>query len=198
VKVRAAVLLSTALAAFAGCGREPACCEDAGGAAAPLPGGSIYRLTHTWTDAGGEPVQLASLRGTPTVATLVFTHCAYACPRIAADLSELARRLPAKARVRFALFSMDPARDTPQRLREFARDRRLDPARFELYTADAAAVRELSAVLGLRYKQLENGDFAHSSSYVVLDADGVVAARVDGLGADPGPALRALQGLIGE
>jgi protein SCO1/2 len=195
MKLSRSVALSILLCA-AGCGGadEPACCGDEAPAAA-LPSDSLLRIESRWTDAAGEGFRFDSLRGRPAVVAMFFTHCQYVCPRIVAELKGVEDALPAKTRanVRFVLCTLDPERDDPARLAEYARDHRLDPARWRLLTADAAAVRELSAALGIRYKQVGGGDIAHSIVWFVLDPDGRIARRVEGFGSDPAPVVELLR-----
>jgi protein SCO1/2 len=79
------------------------------------------------------------------------------------------------------LVSFDPERDTPQRLAELAALHGVDQNRWSLARASDEQVRELAAVLGLKYRRLDNGEFNHSSVISVLDADGTIQARVEGL-----------------
>lgn len=160
-----------------------------------MPDRSLFLLPDPWTDSEGVARALADLRGRPSVVAMMFTHCTYACPRLLADLQRLEQQLSPAERsgMRFLLFSMDPARDTPVRLRDYRGERELAAAHWKLLTSNLDAVRELAAVLGVRYKQLPSGDFAHSNVYFVLDADGVVVHRQEGFGSDPAPAITALR-----
>lgn len=86
------------------------------------------------------------------------------------------------------LVSFDPARDTPDKLAELVRARRHD----EHWTvASDADARALAAVLGVKYRRLANGDFAHGSTIVALDGEGREIARTDSLG-NREPVVRAL------
>jgi protein SCO1/2 len=72
-------------------------------------------------------------------------------------------------------------------LSALATQRKLDRTRWTLATTDAAGVRRTAAVLGVRYRQLGNGEFNHSSQLILLDREGRVLARTERLGpvADP-------------
>ena len=48
-------------------------------------------------------------------------------------------------------------------------------------------------LLDVKYKKQENGDFTHSSSMTLLDTNGAIAGRVEGLGSDPGPILEKIK-----
>lgn len=185
--------LAPARAAFA----ADACCCAAEttaspAAAAALPDESLYHLGATWQDQDGRAVTLADFAGEPVVVTMVFTHCAYACPRIVADLKALRAALPAEVRdrVRLVLASFDTARDTPARLHEWAATQELG-AGWTLLHGDADAVRELSVLLDIAYVQQTDGSFGHGNRIVLLDGRGVPVSALDGLGAAPAPLLAA-------
>ena len=96
----------------------------------------------------------------------------------------------------FVLVSLDPARDTPAQLAKFAASFRLDPAAWTLLTGDDEQVRELAALLGIRYRAEEDAQISHSNTYLVLDADGRMVHRQDGVGSGTGPALARIRSAL--
>lgn len=163
-------------------------------------GASLYVLDATWTDQDGEPVAFSDLAGRPRVVAMAYTHCTWACPRIIADMKRIEAQfsdLPAERSPGFVLVSIDPERDTPERLAFFARGAGLDPARWTLLTGPDDQVLELSVLLGVKYRAAGDGEFSHSNLLTVLDAEGTVVARVEGLAVDPQPAIDALRRLVG-
>ncbi|HKJ02348.1 MAG TPA: SCO family protein, partial [Longimicrobiales bacterium] len=109
--------------------------------------GSLYVLDQSWTDQSGNLVHLTDLAGRPRVVAMAYTSCAYACPRIIAEMKQIEAALADADPERvpgFVLFSIDPARDTPGRLAEFADQAGLDPTRWTLLTAPEDQVLELS------------------------------------------------------
>lgn len=159
-------------------------------------GPSLYVLDQAWTDQHGDTVLLSELAGRPRVVAMVYTHCTWACPRILADMKRIEAEFSDLSPERspgFVLVSIDPARDTPERLAAFAESARLDPSRWTLLTAPDDQVLELSVLLGVKYRAAEGGEFSHSNLLTVLDEHGAVAARVMGLNSDPEPALQALR-----
>jgi len=166
-------------------------------AAEPLASESLYALSSTWTDARGAKLTLASFRGHPVVLAMVYTSCQASCPLVVSDLQVVEARLSPKLReqTRFVLVSFDPARDTPARLLEFAASRKLDLSRWSLLTGSEEAVRELAAVLGVRYRPTGTGDYLHSNVITVLSRDGVARHRQTGLKQDPAPTVAALEAL---
>ena len=53
-------------------------------------------------------------------------------------------------------------------------------------------MRDLAAVLGVKYRQDENRQFAHSAMVFLIDSRGVVRYRQVGLDQDPADLLAAL------
>jgi len=75
-------------------------------------------------DQDGDTLRSSDLSGTIWVASFVFTHCTDICPRITREMARLRDSLRADRllgqRVKLVSFSVDPARDTPGVLREYA------------------------------------------------------------------------------
>jgi protein SCO1 len=140
-------------------------------------------------------VTLAEVGGRAQVVAMVYTHCTHTCPRIVGELKRLEAAVPAAARseLRFVLVSLDPERDTPARLAEYAASARLDAERWTLLTGGEEEVRELAALLGLRYRSEGNAEFSHSNSYLVLDGEGRIVHRQAGLGEDLAGPLAAIR-----
>lgn len=165
----------------------PAC------AAAALPDDSVYRLEDRFTDQGGREFALGEGAGHPRVVAMFYTSCKYVCPLIIDSAKGVEHALTPDERgdVRFLLVSIDPARDDVAALKSVADKRRLDPARWTLARTESGSVRRLAAVLGVRYRELADGEFNHTSALVLLSADGRVLARTEQLGAQADPAFVA-------
>lgn len=73
------------------------------------------------TDQDGKPFRLSQLRGDAVVLAFGFTHCPNICPTTLASLASVFKALPSddRARVRFLFISVDPARDTPEKLKNY-------------------------------------------------------------------------------
>ena len=163
---------------------------------ASAPGDSVYRLDAQLEDQDGRPFALSSLQGAPLLASMFYTSCDMVCPMIFETVHANLRALPAAQRdaVRILMVSFDPARDTPAVLKKTAQQHHCD-SRWRLARCDEATARKVAAVLGIQYRRLANGDFNHSSTVDVLDAQGRIAARTGKLGeVDPAvvAALRKL------
>ena len=163
--------------------KKDACCADEKPApAAAFSSTSLYQLDAAFTDDQGRTFRLGELRGRPVVLTMFFASCGYACPLLVTDMHAIRAQLPAEIRDRaaFVLVSFDPARDTPAALATYRAQRALD-GQWTLLHGDDGAVRELAALLGVKYKQEADGMFAHSNLITVLNAQGEVVHQRTGL-----------------
>jgi protein SCO1/2 len=164
----------------------------------PVDEASIYQLESKWTRADGQKVALPSLRGKVRVLAIFYSSCEFACPIIVGRMKSLQAALPAERRddVGFVLVSMDPRKDDPRRLVEYAKRMELDDNWTLLQGADSD-VRELAALLGFRYRQEADGEFAHSNMISVLDREGRLVHQGLGLDADVNEAAGKVMGLLG-
>ncbi|HET7863651.1 MAG TPA: SCO family protein [Burkholderiaceae bacterium] len=156
--------------------------------AGALPADSVYQLPISLTDQDGREFKLSDRRGQPMVVSMFYTSCQFVCPMLIETLRATEAQLSADERSRLTvlLVSFDPKNDTVTVLKRTAGERQVDTKRWALARTDAKSVRKLAAVLGTQYRELSNGDFNHSTSLVLLDADGRIAAKTPRLGdADP-------------
>jgi len=185
--------LAAGLFATEPAGKPDACCAEkpavatknaccAALAQAAFTKESLYQLEAGFTDDAGRPFTLGELRGRPVVLTMFFTSCGFACPLLVTDMEAIRERLPARVRERaqFVLVSFDTAHDTPVALQAYRAKRGLDVA-WTLLHGDDGAVRELAALLGVKYQQDAGGMFSHSNLVTVLNAEGEIVHQRTGL-----------------
>ena len=154
---------------------------------------SIYDLESSWTNQRNEAVNLRDLAGKPRVICMFFSHCAYACPRITADMKSIEASLSDEQRagVGFVMASFDVERDTPDMLATFSAAKEL-PDTWQLLHGGEEETRELAAALGVRYRREVDGNFAHANIITVLDAHGQIVHQREDIGGDMTSLLNAL------
>ncbi|HEY1139886.1 MAG TPA: SCO family protein [Lysobacter sp.] len=159
----------------------------------PLPGDSVYQLPLVLTDQSGQARDWRTRRGQPQVVSMFYTSCQYICPLIVDSGKAVDRSLaPAqRARLGILLISMDPVHDTPKALQYIVDKRQLDTQRWTLASPPAGDVRAVAGVLGIRYRQLADGNFNHTSALILLDAEGRILARTEQVGSRPDPEFLA-------
>lgn len=151
---------------------------------------SLYQLRLDLTDQDGAVSGLDVFKGQPVLVAMFYSSCPYVCPLTIQTLQKTEAALDPRTRgqLRVLLVSLDAGQDTPAKLAEIARRQKVDTARWKLARTDAAGVRNLAAVLGIRFKPLPDGEFNHSTSINLLDRDGVQIMSSSQLG-ETDPAL---------
>ncbi len=162
---------------------------NAAPAARPLPDDSVYQLPLVLTDQDANRWDWRSKRGKPQVVAMFYTSCQFTCPLIVDSGKAIEHALGPAGRdqVGLLLISMDPKRDTPAALRRVVKERELDVSRWSLASPRPQDVRDVAGMLGVRYRQLANGDFNHTSGLLLLDREGRIVARTERVGTVPDP-----------
>ncbi len=139
----------------------------------------------------GTPLIPGELKGHWTLVFLGFTHCPDVCPTTLARLAQAQKQwaaLPDASRPRVLFISVDPDRDTPDRVGEYAHGFDKDTL---AATGDVPALETLARSMSLVFAKVPAPEGApadqygidHSTSLAVLDPQarmaGVVVAPVD-------------------
>lgn len=173
----AAATSSAASPAAISSASSPGTTSSAASAAAQPPSAfSVYDLDATWRDQTGAARPLASLKGKPRLLSLVYTNCSSICPMTVAAMQEVEAR--AGDRAGYVLVSLDPERDSPARLADYARQHRLSD-RWTLLSGAESDVRELAALLHVQYRRVSPDEIDHTTTLTILDADGRIVAQFD-------------------
>jgi protein SCO1 len=137
-------------------------------------------------DENGRNVQLDSMKGFVTVYDFIFTNCQGTCPIMTNNMRALTEKVTRDAPVRFVSISVDPTRDTPATLKEYAKRVRNDD-RWRFLTGEREEIVKLS-VQGFK---LAAGDpmpggepLLHSSKFAVADKNGVIREYYGGTDGD--------------
>ena len=78
------------------------------------------------------------------------------------------------------LVSIDPDNDTPEVLKKYAEERKMDAKHWTLLTSDMESIRELANVLAVKYKKISPILFSHSNIITVFNKNGEMIKQVEG------------------
>ena len=197
--MRTSVLLTTLFALTLGHASAAPCCEKKE-KTDKASDESLYVLDATWTDQHAKAFKLSNLKGKPVLITMGYATCKYACPRLAADLLAIEKALTPEelSQLSIVFVSIDPERDTPAQMKKFLEQYKVDQKRWHGLSGEEDAVLELSVALGIRYRKVNETDFAHSNIITLLSPSGEVVIRQEGLGADPKATLDAIRKILTE
>src|SRR5262249_11107754 len=103
------------------------------------------------TSQDGARVTLGEYRGRGVAVTFIFTSCPDTCPLLTAKMAQVQDELgPAfGAKVAFVSITVDPARDTPEVLKQYAQTFGANPAGWAFLTGDPADIREVERRYGV-------------------------------------------------
>ena len=174
---------------------EHLCCSEH--EAGSVSDNSIYQLNSQWINQDGQTVSLKSFIGKPVVLTMFFANCTYACPLLVNDMQRMESSLSAnnKNNYRFILVSIDPERDTPAKLKIYAKEHGLDLSRWTLLTGKSDDIMELAAMTGFKYKKDDKGNYSHSNLISLLNEKGEISHQQTGLNQDIAETVNQLKNL---
>jgi len=134
----------------------------------------------TLTDQAHKRIALSQLKGKVVVMNFIYTSCALPqfCYRMTNHFSVLQNRFKGRDLVLLSI-TFDPARDTPERLAEYARQWKADAARWHFLTGPSDGIERVAAMFGLDYFP-DEGLINHSVRTVVIDRAGRLLANVEG------------------
>ena len=125
-------------------------------------------------DHNGRVVTEANFKGRPFLVFFGFTHCPDICPTALFEMSEVLKRLGPDADKTAALFiSVDPERDTPEKLKDYVSS--FHPRVFGL-TGTPAEIEAVTRAYRAYAKKvpLDGGGYTmdHSAIVYLMDKDG--------------------------
>lgn len=124
-------------------------------------------------DQEGKRFSFDGLQDHTVVMNFVFTHCPVSCPLQTKALAAVQRALPKslQGRVQFVSVSMDPARDTPAVLKQYARTMGADLTNWSFVTGNESEITWLHTHYNAQVKRTEGGKFDHRVAVYLLDAN---------------------------
>jgi len=129
----------------------------------------------TLTERSGKEFHASDMKGQVWVVSFFFGDCPGACVTLNNNIAELLKHDLADVPVRFVSITVDPQKDTPARLREYAGNytgSQIDPDRWLFLTdpnGDIETIKDVSADFKLAFSKL-----MHSDRMIVIDQDGKV------------------------
>ena len=132
--------------------------------------GGPFRLV----DQNSKPLTDQDLKGQPFLVFFGFTHCPDVCPTTLFEVSEVLRALGPEGRAVRALFvTVDPERDTPEKLKDYLSS--FDP-RVIGVTGDADAITAMEKAYRVYAKKvpLDGGNYTmdHTAIVYLMDKTG--------------------------
>ena len=139
------------------------------------------------TSQDGVSVALADLRGKVVALAFIYTGCPDICPMLTQKMVDVQDALGADfgAKVAFVSITLDPERDTPEVLKDYAQfwGAKLDGWTF--LTGSPEAVRDVTRHYGGFFAKKEDGSVDHTQLTTLVDAEGQMRVQYLGARFDP-------------
>lgn len=138
----------------------------------PKPAADFTLTAHT-----GERVSLRDFRGKLVLLYFGYTHCPGLCPTTLANVAQVLPQLGARAQqVQLLMVSVDPERDTPDRLGAYVPH--FHPSFLGL-TGSATDIAAVAPLFGIYYEKEESTTAAsymvnHSTTLIAIDQQGIM------------------------
>lgn len=152
------------------------------------------------TSQDGEEVTLESLRGKVVAVAFIYTWCPDVCPMLTDKMARVQDRLGADfgSEVAFVSITVDPERDTPEVLKEYADAFDADLEGWTFLTGDPAAVWEVARAYGVVVLPAEGEQIDHNTLTTLIDRDGTMRVQYIGSRFDPEEFRHDLLDLVNE
>ncbi len=153
------------------------------------PGDTTYFQVppFSFTDQDGQTITNETVKDKILVVDFIFTSCKSICPKMTKRLSGLQINLPLSDKaykdVLFLSHTVDPEHDTPQVLKEYARENEADTARWKFLTGDASTIYRqgnLGYLLSALVDSASAEQFVHSPNFVLVDKRRHIRGVYDG------------------
>ena len=154
--------------------------------------------SHVLRDTDGQSFDLSSLRGKPLIVSMIYTSCHHVCPTITKNLAtavDIAREALGEDAFYVVTVGFDWAVDTPDRMRLYAAERRIDVPGWYFLAGDADSIGKISENLGFQFFPSTKG-FDHLTQTTIVSADGVIYRHVYGVDIEPQPFVEPLKELV--
>ncbi len=157
------------------------------------------------TNQDGQRIHLGGYKGRMLLLTFIYTRCPLPdyCLLMSENFAAVSRLLEQTPEVqqqtRLLSLTLDPAFDTPQKLREYGTTRggqtgRDAFSRWDFATGDPDRIRETAHFFGLTYDQ-QNGQIVHSLRTALISPEGKLVKLYRGNQWQPAEVVRDLQAL---
>ena len=150
------------------------------------------------TSQDGAQVTLTDFRGKVVAVTFIYTSCTSTCPVLTPMMSFVQDQLGRDfgRNIVFVSITVDPERDTPLVLKEYATSFGANLSGWSFLTGSPAAIRDVTRRYGVVASKNISGDVDHTFLTSIVDQQGILRVQYAGVRFDPEEFKRDLVGLL--
>ena len=154
----------------------------------------------TLTSQDGAQVALADFRGKVVAVAFIYTLCSTTCPVLTPMMSFVQDQLGSDfgKKIAFISITVDPERDTPEVLKEYAQAFGANFAGWAFLTGAPDAIRDVARRYGVFAAKTADGDVDHTTLTSIIDPHGILRVQYIGVRFGPDEFRRDLLSLLQE
>ncbi len=148
---------------------------------------TLFHTIPSWEfeNQSGDLVNSVSVAGKIHIVDFFFSYCPTICPVKTVNIRKIQQMLNRKciSDVEFLSFSVDPERDSTDRLLSYAKDYQLDISNWNLLTGDQKEIYNLGVegyLVPSQEDTLAPGGFLHSEKIILIDAQSRIRGYYNG------------------
>ncbi|MBB3389418.1 protein SCO1/2 [Rhizobium sp. BK275] len=140
----------------------------------------------TLTSQDGVPVSLRDLRGKVVAVAFIFASCTDICPMLTDNMARVKDALGPVfgPQISFVSITVDPERDTPEVLKQYAQNFAADVKGWVFLSGDPAVVHDVGRRYGVIARKTVGGDVDHTLLTSLVDRSGNLRVQYIGAGFD--------------
>ncbi len=151
-------------------------------------GDTIYHTVGNFSlkNQEGDVYSHNDLEGKIYVADFFFTSCPSICPKMTTNMKKFAAAFKNNEEVKIVSFTVDPERDTVEKLKKYADKNGIDSKQWNLLTGDKETIYELGVygyLLSAQEDALAPGGFLHSGQFILVDKEKRIRGIYEGTNA---------------
>ena len=131
-------------------------------------------------------MSLRDFRGKVVAVAFIFASCTDICPMLTDNMARVQDKLGAAfgPQIAFVSITVDPERDTPEVLKQYAQNFDADLKGWSFLTGDPATVHEVGRKYGVIARKTADGDVDHTLLTSLVDPNGILRVQYIGAGFD--------------
>ena len=151
-------------------------------------GDTIYHTVGNFSlkNQEGDVYSHNDLEGKIYVADFFFTSCPSICPKMMTNMKKFANAFKNEDEVKIVSFTVDPERDTVEKMKKYADKNGIDSKQWNLLTGDKETIYELGVygyLLSAQEDALAPGGFLHSGQFILVDKEKRIRGIYEGTNA---------------
>ncbi len=184
MKIKLTILLASIIIVGFGCKDSAPTTLPKLGFKKIVEGVETNHVVRDWTYMNSDSIEVTNkdLSDVVYVSDFFFRSCPTICPKVAREMKRVYTEFEDNPNVKFVSFTLDPKRDTPQKLKEYAANLQVDTKKWWFLHGDKDVTYDLTAdYMQIGFEDADApGGFDHSGKLILTDKEGHIRSFSEG------------------